>query len=82
MQSFRACSAKLPSRTGILLALAAFADEVAGTFACLFTYVGTLALLAILGLYALSQIPAVSAPEQAAPDWVSATETPHLRGTL
>ncbi|WP_245444319.1 hypothetical protein [Bradyrhizobium sp. Y36] len=39
------------------MALAAFADEVVGTLARLFAYVGTLALFAILGLAALGQLP-------------------------
>ena len=66
MQPFRAVSANFPSRTGILLALAAFADEAAGTLAGLFAYVGALALLATLVLYGISQIPAIDAPELAA----------------
>ena len=43
-------------RTRVHLALARFADEVVGTLARLTLYVGTLALLAILGLAALGRI--------------------------
>ncbi|MCK1358607.1 hypothetical protein [Bradyrhizobium sp. 199] len=55
MQSPEASTAVSP--TQIHLALAAFADEVVGTLARLFAYVGTLALLCILGLAALGQLP-------------------------
>lgn len=55
MQSPEASTAVSP--TQIHLALAAFADEVVGTLARLFAYVGALALLCILGLAALGQLP-------------------------
>lgn len=55
MQSPEASTAVSP--TQIHLALAAFADEVVGTLARLFAYVGALALLSILGLAALGQLP-------------------------
>jgi hypothetical protein len=46
-----------PSRTaGFLLALESFADEVCGTLARLFAYVGALALMGILGLALWQQI--------------------------
>ncbi|WP_027555383.1 hypothetical protein [Bradyrhizobium sp. Cp5.3] len=57
MHSLEARTATFPTRTSIHLALAGFADEVVGTLARLFAYVGTLALLAILGLAALGQLP-------------------------
>jgi hypothetical protein len=57
MQSIRASTAVTPPRTSLNLALVAFADEVVGTTARLFAYVGALALLAILGLAALAQLP-------------------------
>lgn len=66
MRSFRAGTATFPSRAGLLLTLAGFADEVAATLARLFAYVGALALLAILGLYGLDQLPEIGAPEGAA----------------
>jgi hypothetical protein len=47
------------SSTQIHLALANFADEVVGTLARLFAYVGTLLLFAILGLAGLGQLPAL-----------------------
>lgn len=55
MQSPEARTAETP--TQLYLALAAFADEVVGTLARLFAYVGTLALFAILALAALNQLP-------------------------
>ncbi|MEY9543401.1 hypothetical protein ABIE85_006461 [Bradyrhizobium diazoefficiens] len=55
MQSPEASTAATP--TQIHLALANFADEVVGTLARLFAYVGTLVLFAILGLAALGQPP-------------------------
>jgi hypothetical protein len=55
MQSPEASTATTP--TQIHLALAAFADEVVGTLARLFVYVGALVLFAILGLAALGQLP-------------------------
>jgi hypothetical protein len=62
MPPYQADSAALPRPTGdrgtsYHLALAAFADDVVGTLARLFAYGGTLALLAILGLAALEQLP-------------------------
>lgn len=55
MQSPEAGTAATP--TQIHLALANFADEVVGTLARLFAYVGTLALFAILALAGLGQLP-------------------------
>lgn len=55
MQSPEASTAVSP--TQINLALANFADEVVGTLARLFAYVGTLALFAILALAGLGQLP-------------------------
>lgn len=55
MQSPEAGTAATP--TQIHLALANFADEVVGTLARLFAYVGVLALFAIVGLAALGQLP-------------------------
>lgn len=49
----------------MLLAMAGFADEVAGTLARLFAYVGALALLAIVALYGLDQLPALDGPDSA-----------------
>jgi len=55
MQSPEASTAVNP--TQIHLTLANFADEVVGTLARLFVYVGTLALFAILALAGLGQLP-------------------------
>lgn len=63
MQSPEAGTAVNP--TQIHLALANFADEVVGTLARLFAYVGTLALFAILALAGLGQLPDISGDEPA-----------------
>ena len=71
MQSPEASTAVSP--TQIHLALANFADEVVGTLARLFAYVGTLALFAILALAGLGQLPELRDDEPAAkPDWAIA----------
>ncbi|MBR0773784.1 hypothetical protein JQ625_02970 [Bradyrhizobium diazoefficiens] len=57
MQSPEASTATPPTRTQLHLALAGFADEVAGTLAHLLVYVGVLALFAILSLAALDRLP-------------------------
>ncbi|MHC2623671.1 hypothetical protein ACVIW2_005703 [Bradyrhizobium huanghuaihaiense] len=68
MQSPEARTAVSP--TQIHLTLAAFADEVVGTVARLFAYVGALLLFAILGLAALGQLPALRDDEPASrPGW-------------
>ena len=68
MQSPEASTAATP--TQIHLALAAFADEVVGTLARLFAYVGALVLFAILGLAALGQLPDLRDDEPAEkPGW-------------
>jgi len=68
MQSPEASTAVSP--TQLHLTLAAFADEVVGTLARLFAYVGTLALFAILGLAALGQLPDLRGDEPAdKPGW-------------
>ncbi|TQF29972.1 hypothetical protein [Bradyrhizobium sp. UNPA324] len=70
MQSPEASTAAISTRTSLHLALAAFADEVVGTLARLFAYVGTLALFAILGLAALGQLPDLRDDELAPkPSW-------------
>ncbi len=64
MSSFWADPANLPHATKIHPAkihpaLTSFADEVCATVARLFAYVGTLALLAILGIHAWDQLQAI-----------------------
>ncbi|HZC95848.1 MAG TPA: hypothetical protein VE267_06950, partial [Bradyrhizobium sp.] len=60
--------------TQIHLALANFADEIVGTLARLFAYVGALVLFAILGLAALGQLPDMRDDEPASrPDWAEAS---------
>ncbi|WP_445219077.1 hypothetical protein ACKWRH_01790 [Bradyrhizobium sp. Pa8] len=68
MQSPEASTAATP--TQIHLALAALADEVVGTLARLFAYVGALVLFAILALAALDQLPSLRDDEPAEkPGW-------------
>ena len=68
MQSPEARTAATPAQ--FHLALAAFADEVVGTLARLFAYVGALVLFAILGLAALGQLPSLPDDEPASrPGW-------------
>jgi hypothetical protein len=62
MPPYQADPAALPSTTRFHLALANLADEAVGTLARLFAYVGTLALLAILALAALGQLPSLRDP--------------------
>ncbi|WGD52525.1 hypothetical protein QA641_00800 [Bradyrhizobium sp. CB1650] len=70
MQAFQAGPTATSTGTSIHLALAGFADEIVGTLAHLFAYVGALALLAILGLAALGQLPNLRADEPALkPSW-------------
>jgi hypothetical protein len=71
MQSPEASTAASP--TQIHLALANFADEVIGTLARLFAYVGVLVLFAILALAGLGQLPDVRGDEPAdKPSWTVA----------
>jgi len=76
MQSPEASTAANP--TQIHLALAAFADEVVGTLARLFAYVGALVLFAILGLAALGQLPTLRDDDEPAlkPGWAVADRSP------
>ncbi|MBR0940144.1 MULTISPECIES: hypothetical protein [Bradyrhizobium] len=68
MQSPEASTAATP--TQIHLALAALADEIVGTLARLFAYVGALVLFAILALAALDQLPSLRDDEPAEkPAW-------------
>ena len=58
MRSFRAIRANPSYTTAIHPALTSFADECCGTLARLIAYVGTLALLAIVGIHLWDQLPA------------------------
>ena len=69
MQTYPAYPAALPPRSSFFLALANFGDEVVGTLARLFAYVGTLALLAILGLAGLGQLRNLHDDEPRKPNW-------------
>jgi hypothetical protein len=60
----------------IHLALNSFADECCATLACLFVYVGTLALLAIAGIHLWDQLPAIEITESSAtPGWSVASRS-------
>lgn len=76
MQSPEASTAAIPNRTALHLALATLADEIIGTVARLFAYVGTLALFAILALAALGQLPSLRDDEAAdRPGWAEASRS-------
>jgi hypothetical protein len=66
MQSFWATRTTPYYPTRIHSALTSFADECCGTLARLIAYVGTLALLAIVGIYLWDQLPADEAIEPSA----------------
>jgi hypothetical protein len=66
MRSFRAIRANPSYTTAIHPALTSFADECCGTLARLIAYVGTLALLAIVGIHMWDQLPAGEAIEPSA----------------
>ena len=70
MQSFPGISARSLFAARIHPALTSFADEVCVTFARLFTYMGTLALLGILTIHGWDQLQLMLADESAArPAW-------------
>ena len=62
MRSFWAIPANSHYPTRIHPALTSFADECCGTLARLIAYVGTLALLAIVGVHLWDQLPDGAAP--------------------
>src|ERR1700687_4631543 len=66
MRSFRAIRGNPSYTTAIHPALTSFADECCGTLARLIAYVGTLALLAIVGIHLWNQLPAREAIEPSA----------------
>jgi hypothetical protein len=66
MRSFRAAPANSYYPTRIHPALSSFADECCGTLARLVAYVGSLALLAIVGIYLWDQLPDGAASEPSA----------------
>ena len=70
MRSFSATRAKFYHPTKIHPALTSFADECSGMLARLVAYVGTLALLAIIGIHFWDELPVGEAAEPAArPGW-------------
>jgi hypothetical protein len=76
MRSFEAFSANSSYRNQIHPALTSFADECVGMVARLFAYVGTLALLVILGIHLWDQLPAIEPAEPAAgAGWSQATRS-------
>jgi hypothetical protein len=76
MRSFRATRAN-PScyPAGIHPALTSFADECCGTLARLIAYVGTLVLLAIVGIHLWDLLPAGEAVEPSVKVWSLATRS-------
>lgn len=81
MQAFQAVPAShTPSR--IRAALKSAVDEVCGTLARLIAYLGTLALMFILGVYLWDQMPSMRVENPARPDWIPAQRsTPAFAST-
>src|SRR5665647_1233758 len=76
MRSFGPLGANSSFQNQIHPALTSFADECAGMVARLLAYVGTLALLAILGIHLWDQLPAIEPAEPAAgAGWSLATRS-------
>ena len=75
MHSFEADPANSPYRSRIHPALTSFADEACGTLARLIAYLGTLALIAILGLAAWDQLPGAEPEATAKAGWTPATRS-------
>jgi hypothetical protein len=76
MRSFRAVRANPSYTTQIHPALTSFADECCATLARLLAYVGTLALLAIIGIHLWDQLPADEPAEPSAkPGWSVASRS-------
>jgi hypothetical protein len=76
MRSFRADPADSHCTTRIDLVLTSVADEIVGTVASLLAYVGTLALLAILGIALWEQLPDATAMAPSAIAGWSVAERP------
>ncbi|WP_407157497.1 hypothetical protein [Bradyrhizobium sp. STM 3557] len=75
MHPVSASSTSPPRTAGFLLALEGFADEVCGTLARLFAYVGALALIGILGLALWQQIGGLEPTEPGTrPGWTIADD--------
>lgn len=76
MQPFSAPRADPHYHAGIHPALTSFADECCATLARLIAYVGTLALLGIVGLHLWGELPAVTPTESAGrPGWSVASRS-------
>lgn len=75
MQSFQAVPAAPPITGKILPVLKSMVDELCGTLARLIAYLGTLALLFILGVYLWDQLPQMHAETSARPDWTMANRS-------
>jgi hypothetical protein len=73
MRSFRATPANSYYPTRIHPALTSFADECCGMLARLVAYVGTLALLAIVGVHLWDELPVMAANEPSKAVWSVAT---------
>jgi hypothetical protein len=77
MRSFSASRAHPSYQTRIHPALTSFADECCGTLARLMLYVGTLALVAILGIHLWDELPVGESNEPAAEAGWSVAERSH-----
>jgi hypothetical protein len=77
MRSFWGNRAHPAYQTGIHPALTSFADECCGTLARLLAYVGTLALVAILGVHIWEGLPTDGASEPAAKEGWNAADRSH-----
>src|ERR1700712_2775463 len=75
MQSFLASRANSHNPHRIHPALTSFADECCGTLARLMAYVGTLVLLAIVGIHLWDQLPAGETIEPSVKAWSLATRS-------
>ncbi|MCP4616150.1 MAG: hypothetical protein GY844_06905 [Bradyrhizobium sp.] len=75
MQPFQAVSAAPHFTGGLAHALKDAVDEICATLARLIAYLGTLALMFIVGVYLWNQLPEMHAEASAQPDWAVATRS-------
>ena len=72
MRSSWAYPAGSPFSTQIRPALTSVADDICATVARLFAYLGTLALVATLGVHFFEQLPRIAAGDASRPSWSAA----------
>src|SRR5947209_5333724 len=75
MQPFQAFPATPHDTGGIYSGLKGMVDEVCGTMARLIAYLGTLALLFIVGVYLWEQLPEMHAEASTQPNWMAANRS-------